>query len=193
MHAGKRWYKGMKEGFTAVALLFVLQVCYAGPPFITDDPEPVPFRHWEYYISSINTYQSGIWSGTLPHFEINYGIVSGMMVHFLFPLNYSANDGRTFSYGYADTELGAKLRFIRETGQHPQVGTFPVVQIPTIKNSEFSDNKVKIFIPVWIQKSWNKFTTYGGIGYSVNPGKGNKNSIFTGWEAQYDFSQVFKT
>lgn len=190
MSTGIKSHKRTRDVMTAVALLFIFQYCFAGPPFITDDPEPVPFRHWEYYISSINTFQSGIWSGTLPHFEINYGIAPGMMVHFLFPLNYSASIGKTFSYGYADTEFGAKLRFIHETDHYPQVGTFPVVQIPTIKNSEFSDNKIKIFIPVWAQKSWNRFTTYGGIGYLVNPGKGNKNSIFSGWEAQYDFSQA---
>ena len=24
----------------------------AGPPFLTDDPEPVPFKHWEFYLFS---------------------------------------------------------------------------------------------------------------------------------------------
>ncbi len=50
--------------------------------------------------------------------------------------------------------------------------------------------KAKIFIPVWAQKSWNKLTTYGGVGYSINPGSGNRNSVFSGWELQYDFTPV---
>ncbi len=25
---------------------------FAGPPFLTDDPEPVPFKHWEFYLFS---------------------------------------------------------------------------------------------------------------------------------------------
>ena len=33
--------------------------------------------------------------------------------------------------------------------------------------------------------------TYGGAGYTINPGAGNKNPVFLGWELQYDFSQVF--
>jgi hypothetical protein len=44
-------------------LIFIhVQQSYAGPPFFTDDPETVRYKHWEYYISSINTHQSGIWS-----------------------------------------------------------------------------------------------------------------------------------
>jgi hypothetical protein len=28
-----------------------------------------------------------------------------------------------------------------------------------------------------------------GAGYWINPGSGNKNWVFAGWEAQYDFSE----
>jgi hypothetical protein len=34
-------------------LLFVATspvTTFAGPPFLTDDPEPVPFKHWEFYL-----------------------------------------------------------------------------------------------------------------------------------------------
>ena len=27
-----------------------LIVAWAGPPFVTDDPEPVEYRHWEIYL-----------------------------------------------------------------------------------------------------------------------------------------------
>jgi hypothetical protein len=35
-----------------------------------------------------------------------------------------------------------------------------------------------------------EITTYGGGGYRYSPGKNNKNSIFAGWECQYDFSKT---
>ncbi|HYW95117.1 MAG TPA: transporter [Bacteroidales bacterium] len=162
----------------------------AGPPFLTDDPVPVPFQHWEYYISSIDTYRPEEWTGTLPHFEVNYGLIRNLQVHLLLPLNYTYTPHRSANFGYADTEIGAKYRIIRETGNRPQVGIFPIFEIPTVKNDEFSHGKVKAFVPVWAQKSWHKLTTYGGAGYQVNPGKGNKNSTFLGWELQYDFTPV---
>lgn len=173
-----------------IVLLIFIQKSFAGPPFLTDDPEPVPLKHWEYYISSINNFQSDAWSGTSPHFEVNYGLIRNMQVHLLLPVNYLHMLHQTTKFGYADTEFGIKYRFIRETKNRPQVGTFPIFEIPTVKNDAFSDGKVKVFIPVWAQKSWDKLTTYGGAGYTINPGTGNKNPAFLGWELQYDFSQV---
>jgi hypothetical protein len=34
---------------------------------------------------------------------------------------------------------------------------------------------LQTFLPVWIQKSWGKWTSYGGGGYWINPGTGNRN------------------
>jgi hypothetical protein len=171
-------------------ILLPHQISFGGPPFDTDDPEPVNFKHWEYYISSINNHQQSVWSGTSPHFEINYGLVPNVQVHLLMPMNYFFSRHQGSGFGYADTEFGIKYRFVKETENSPQIGTFPIIEIPTIKNNEFSDGKTKIYLPVWMQKSWGKLTTYGGAGYWINPGAGNKNWIFSGWEIQYDFSKT---
>jgi hypothetical protein len=173
---------------TCFLIFLKFQVCYSGPPFGTDDPETVLFRHWEYYISSINTYQAGVWAGTSPHLEFNYGLVPNVQVHLLLPMNYNYIPHQSGNIGYADTEFGVKFRFIEENDNSPQVGIFPLAEIPTVKNSEFSNGKTKIFLPVWAQKSWGKFTSYGGAGYWINPGENNKNWIYAGWEAQYNFS-----
>lgn len=179
--------------YSLVAGLFILlnyQPIIAGPPFDTDDPETVMFRHWEYYISSINTRQAGIWSGTSPHLEFNYGLVPNVQVHLLLPMNYVSQGRHSADFGYADTEFGIKFRFVKETEDRPQIGVFPLAEVPTIKNSEFSDGKIKVYLPVWLQKSWGKLTTYGGGGYWINPGSNNKNWVFAGWEIQYDFSKA---
>ena len=182
----------IKKYIYLIILLLVsdIQYIYAGPPFNTDDPEPVEFRHWEYYFSSINNYQAGVWSGTAPHLEFNYGIIPEVQVHLLLPLNYSYAGKQATKFGYADTEFGFKYRFLKETDSRPQIGIFPILLIPTVKNNEFSDGKTKIYLPVWIQKTWNKLTTYGGAGYWFNPGTNNKNWGFAGWEIQYDFSDI---
>jgi hypothetical protein len=103
--------------------------------------------------------------------------------------NYIPHHGADFGYG--NTEFGVKYCFIHETKNSPQVGIFPILEIPTIKNSEFSNGKTQVFIPVWAQKSWGKLTTYGGVGYCINPGTNNKNWIFAGGEVQYEFSPGF--
>jgi hypothetical protein len=173
-------------------ILFVLRAeqAFSGPPFGTDDPETVKYKHWEYYIASLNSSQSGVWSGTSPHFEVNYGLGRNLQVHLLLPFNYTYSSTGSSHFGYADTEAGIKCRFITETESRPQAGIFPIIEIPTIKDSEFSNGRPRIYLPLWLQKSWGKFTTYGGAGYWINPGKDNRNWIYAGWEAQYDFSQL---
>lgn len=169
--------------------LFIIQKNYAGPPFLKDDPEPVEYQHWEYYIASINTYQSELWTGTCPHLEVNYGIIHNVQLHMILPLNYEYALNHRTNFGYGYSEFGIKYRFINETKIFPQIGTFPILEIPTINNNNFSNGKPQIYLPIWVQKSWEKLTTYGGTGYWINPGKDNRNWIFTGWEIQYDFTK----
>ena len=181
--------------FWKLAFLFIISIyssepVEAGPPFTTDDPEPVEHRHWEYYISSINGWQDKSWLGTIPHFEVNYGVIPNVQLHLLLPFNYSHFQGNT-NIGYANTEIGVKYRFVKETDHLPQIGIFPIAEVPTVSNSKFGNGKIQVYFPVWLQKSWGKLTTYGGAGYWINPGIGNKNWLFTGWEVQYDFSETF--
>jgi hypothetical protein len=46
------------------------------------------------------------------------------------------------------------------------------------------------FIPLWLQKSWGPWTTYGGGGFWRNPGEGNKDYWSYGWEVQRDMSKT---
>jgi len=170
--------------------VIAVQQSIAGPPFNTDDPQPVPFKHWEFYMSSSHTFRPEVWSGTSPHFEINYGILPNVQIHLLAPVNYAYVPHQHFTFGYAYTEMGIKYCFVQETDHSPQIGTFPMLEIPTLKNDAFSDGQFQLFLPVWVQKSWDKFTTYGGIGYWIKPGSHNRNTIFAGWEIQYDFSKM---
>ncbi len=170
------------------SIVFYSLPVLAGPPYNTDDPDPTPYKHWEYYISTINNKESGIYSGTLPHFEFNYGLIPNVQIHLLLPLNYSYAAHLPFHYGYGDTELGFKYRFVKESDKVPEIGIFPIFLVPTVKNNEFASEKTQVFVPVWLQKSWGKLTSFGGGGYWINPGTGNKNWVFTGLAFQYDFT-----
>ena len=187
--------KTMKKTISRILFFFcfqlLIQSVYAGPPFGTDDPEPVDFRHWEYYLSSMHQVQPGFATGTLPHFEINYGLVPNCQIHAELPMNYNLIQNREFQYGYAYTELGFKYRFFQSKDKSFQAGTFPIFEIPTVKNKNFGNNKTQVYLPLWLQKSWGRITTYGGGGYWINPGTGNKNWLFAGWELQYDLSKHF--
>jgi hypothetical protein len=46
-----------------------------------------------------------------------------------------------------------------------------------------------LFLPLWFQKSWGAWTTYGGGDYWINPGDNNKNYWFVGWELQREITK----
>jgi hypothetical protein len=95
------------------------------------------------------------------------------------------------AYGYSDTEFGVKYRFLEESAASPQIGIFPLIEIPTGDPAkELGQGSVQAYLPIWLQKSWGQFTTYGGAGFWYNPGTDNRNWLFAGWEAQYDFSKT---
>src|SRR5471030_1909707 len=102
-------------------LYFGCQQAYAGPPFFTDDPEPVEYKHWEVYLASQYLKTADARSGTAPHIEVNYGAYPNLQLHVIAPGTFDRPSGRPAAYGYGDTELGAKYRFMQETDHRPQV------------------------------------------------------------------------
>jgi hypothetical protein len=170
---------------------FAPRTALAGPPFITDDPEPVEYKHWEVYLASQYKHDRDQNSATLPHIEVNYGLVPNVQVHLIAPLQYVKPEGEASHYGYGDTEFGIKYRFIQETKDFPQVGIFPIVEIPTGDHtSGLGNGKAQVFLPLWFQKSWGPWTTYGGGGYWINPGEDNKNWWQFGWLVQREINKM---
>jgi len=163
---------------------------FAGPPYITDDPEPVEYEHWEFYLASESMHGPGSWFVNAPEIEINYGILQDVQLHIIMPFAFSSQMGNISYYGYSDTELGVKYRFVQETAHRPQIGTFVHVELPTgNKDKGLGSGYAQIFLPIWIQKSFGNWTTYGGGGYWINPGPGNKNWGFIGWLIQRRFNE----
>jgi hypothetical protein len=165
----------------ALALTAVSGAAKAGPPFLTDDPEPVPYRHSEFYV--FGTRDKAVDSDTIqgPSMEFNYGVRPEMQFHVVIPYVNVFAAGAPTQRGLGDTELGIKYRFVREAGSHPQVGVFPMVELPTgDSDKQLGNGRAWYRLPVWLQKSWGPWTTYGGGGYAINTAPGMRNYWFGG-------------
>jgi hypothetical protein len=174
----------MLIAFLAVLGLFPART-YAGPPYMTDDPETVEYRHWELYLASQHEVTHGGATGTVLQVEINYGVVPNLQLHVIAPLAYASPSDASAKYGPGDLELGAKYRFIQEDGPIPMVGTFPLLELPLGDASKgLGTGHVHALIPLWLQKSLGPWTTYGGGGYWINPGPGNRSFWHVGWLVQ---------
>ncbi len=159
----------------------------AGPPFQTDDPEPVPWRHYEVYLFSTVDHGSGMTVGGIPAVEFNIGAAPNLQLHMIIPGAYINPEG---AYGIGDVEVGAKYRFVQESKNRPQVGAFPELELPT-GNSRLGLGNGQLWarLPLWVQKSYGPWTTYGGAGYQINHAPGMKDSLFAGWLVQRQISK----
>ncbi len=188
------WYqialmKILKYSSPILFILFIVTLlvpisAWAGPPFRTDDPEPVEYHHWEIYTFSQATHIKGDTAGVLPGLDMNYGLIPEAHFHVTTPFMFDKADGSDTQSGYGDTEIGMKCRLIKEeeNGWRPQIAIYPAVDLPTgDKDKGFSTGREREFLPVWLQKSFGVWTTYGGGGYWINPGEGNKDYWFFGW------------
>jgi hypothetical protein len=180
--------------FAAATLLFALVAgaapVLAGPPFRTDDPEPVDYGHWEFYAATQYQNDKDGVSGTAPHLELNYGIAPDLQFHLLVPDAYDRPKGGPTLFGLGDTELGVKYRFIQEGEYVPMVATFPLLELPTGSRTRgLGSGRAQLFLPIWLQKSWGPWASYGGVGYWINPGTGNRNYWYAGWLLQRDLSK----
>ncbi len=172
---------------TALALtaLTVASRAPAGPPYVTDDPEPVEYRHWEVYLASLSFHDRDGWTGTAPHVEVNYGVVPDVQLHVIAPLAFSVPTQGRSAYGYGDTELGVKYRFIQERPWVPMIGTFPFLEVPTGSRSRgLGNGTAQLFAPVWLQKSFGPWQTYGGVGVWLDLGIRDRHWWYFGWQLQ---------
>ncbi len=182
---------------TLAALLALITTAHAGPPFQTDDPDPVEFHHFEMYAFELSDSTGKNAGGTIletPAYEVNYGAAPGLQIHLVLPPTVvfqpgsNGNAGPT-NYGIGDTELGFKYRLFKETKHSPEIGIFPFFEFPSGNADKgLGVGKTWYRMPLWLQKSWGpddaQWTTYGGAGAAVVPQDGYTTYPFAGWLIQ---------
>jgi hypothetical protein len=161
----------------------------AGPPFQTDDPEPVDLGHYEFYVFSGSSGSSDETDPTGPAFEFNWGALPNAQLHLVAAFGgvLPSSGAAPSSYGLLDTELGVKYRFVTQTASRPEIGVFPMIELPTGSSARgLGVGRSWYKLPIWIQKDAGPWTTYGGGGYQVVPQSGYSNFPYAGWLMQRD-------
>jgi hypothetical protein len=70
----------MNKLLLCLALLWAVP-CLAGPPFVTDDPEPVDYQKWEVNYALTGSHNQAGTGAFLPQVDMNYGIAEGVQFH----------------------------------------------------------------------------------------------------------------
>lgn len=155
------------------ALLAAPTTAWAGPPFLTDDPEPTETGHWEIYGPLIEAEGKGADYQGAAGIEVNYGAAPGLQLTVGIPVAF-AHDSTGTSWGTGDLELSAKYRFYHDEKAGLSIAAFPGITIPTASNG-MGAGRVTALLPIWIQKDSGRWSVFGGGGYAINPGPGNRN------------------
>lgn len=156
-----------------LALCFVGAPVHAGPPFLTDDPEPTETGHWEIYGPYVEADGRGGDFGGSTGVELNYGAAKDLQLTVGLPAAF-AHDASGLQWGSGDLELSAKYRFFHDEKSGVQIAAFPGVTLPTASHG-LGAGRVTAFLPVWGQIDSGKWSVFGGGGYAINPGAGNRN------------------
>jgi hypothetical protein len=176
------------------AALLCASLALAGPPFLTDDPEPVDLHHYEFYVFSTLDRSFGVNNIAGPAFELNYGAAPNLQLHIIAPLAVARPDRGATTAGMGDIELGVKYRFVQEKRARPQIGVFPMLEVPSGDAARgLGNGKLWARLPLWVQKSWGpesrQWMSYGGGGYVVNRAPGMRDHPFFGWLVQRDVAK----
>jgi hypothetical protein len=150
----------------------------AGPPYLSDDPEPTDPSHWEIYDFVIGAGGPGGLTGQAG-FDINYGGAKDLQLTAVVPLGFE--NARGFSVaglqaGPSDLELAVKYRFLHQMdgGWTPDVSLFPRLFVPTADRA-LGTGQLGLLLPVWAEKDFGPWSVFGGGGWQLNPGLDQRN------------------
>lgn len=76
--------------------------------------------------------------------------------------------------GLGDLEMSVKYRFYHDEAAGISIATFPGISLPTAGHGLGGDH-VTALLPIWGQRDFGHWSVFGGGGYAINPGSGNRN------------------
>lgn len=160
------------RAIAALTLACVAAPAVAGPPYLTDDPEPTETGHWEIYAFAAGEgHRSTLDIGT--GLDLNYGPAAGLQLTATLPLAFSHAPNMGWQSGPGDLELGVKYRFFHDEKAGVSAAIFPRAVLPTASHSPGA--KTRFLLPLWVGKDFAGGTSlFGGGGYTINPGSGNR-------------------
>src|SRR5262249_15133980 len=125
------------------ASLSVAFPAFAGPPFLTDDPQPTDEGHWEIYNFVNGVHTPGDTAGEAG-IDLNYGGAKDLQLTAVIPAGYDNS-----SWGSGDVELAAKYKVVHKDGPWGvDIAVFPRVFLPTAFDRH-GDRHANLLLPVW--------------------------------------------
>ena len=161
------------------AALLLASPALAGPPYVTDDPEPTDLGKYEIYLFAGGTATKD-GSGGEGGIDFNYGAAPDLQLTAVLPLAWDDPNGGPSAVNLGNIELAAKYKFVHQEDFGVDVAFFPRVFLPAGSGS-VGDRHASLLLPIWIGRSWGNWSTFGGGGCTISHGGGSQNFCQIGW------------
>jgi hypothetical protein len=163
-----------------IGWLLAVELAKAGPPFVTDDPEPPSPGGWEINVPFIVARTPGKTEMDAPLFDFNYGLPD-IQLKLEFPVRVVREDGNGTEAGPGDLVTGVKWRFLNNEQSQLQFGIYPQLLLPTGDHARgLGDGGSAFVFPLLAQKNWEKWTLYGNVGFWWQTAAETRNYIYAG-------------
>jgi hypothetical protein len=159
---------------------------HAGPPYVSDDPEPTDKGHYEIYLFTQGSSARDSVSGSTG-VDFNYGAGDDLQLTAVLPREYERpRDARSVT-GIGNIELAAKYRFLHKADIGWDVALFPRVLLPSV-SARVGDKHSSLLLPVWVERDWDEWSTFGGGGCAINRGGRSRDFCLAGWAVTHQIT-----
>ena len=154
-----------------VVFMAMTSAAFAGPPFLTDDPQPTDLHHYEIYSFAAFDQARGQQSGAAG-LDFNYGAAENLQLTAVLPYAFTRMaEGRAGDLG--PIELAAKYKILHQTGFGLDVAIFPRIFLPA-GSAAMGPRHAALLLPIWVGKDFGKTSVFGGGGCTINRGGGSQ-------------------
>ena len=162
---------------------------FAGPPFLTDDPDPVDFHHVEVNVIDQQTRAVSGLAGSVSG-EVNVGCAAETQCHLALPIAFNSLEGSRSNFGVGDIELGVKYRFLDLPDGGWSAAVYPTLDLPTgDADRSLGNGHAQLLLPLWVQRSSGEWSWDAGIARLINPAADARSSWFAGLLARRSFGE----
>lgn len=162
-----------------LAFGWMVAAAQAGPPFVSDDPQPTDYRHFEIYaFAQGSEADDGV--GSSYGIDFNYGALPDLQLTAVFPIEVEAPAAGPAVAGLGNVELAAKYKFLHQEDFGWDVAVFPRLFLPSA-SAEVGEKHFSLLLPVWVGRDWGSWSTFGGGGCVINRSGGSQDYCLVGW------------
>lgn len=170
----------MRAGLAFVMLFLLTQPALAGPPYVSDDPEPTDYGHFEIYTFNTGT-MTQIGTEGETGIDFNYGAAPDLQLTATLPLGFSFAGSGAAQFGLSNVELAAKYRFLHQATFGWDVAVFPRIFLPSGSDA-VGDRNASLLLPLWVQRDLgNGWATFGGGGCQIFVTTSSQDTCMAGW------------